>query len=98
MVAKKQLYTLLLFALIALKVSALPIYSHYSDDTHVDDCELCEHAIANQVVEFFTPDQIVHPEADEVPVFSKQVATYEGIQLKSHFDDARFGRPPPTLI
>jgi len=98
MVGRKQLYTLFLLALIATKVSALNIYSHYLDDTHIDDCELCEQAIYNQAIEFYTSEHFYQLEVAYLLVFSEKGDYSENVHIKSPIDTTRYGRPPPSLV
>ena len=94
MALRKYAYLLILLALIALKVSssALHMYLHHADDhEHIDECELCEHAIYSQNAEFSTPTVFHDVKVDFIITFLVtiiiiiiQLQTVYGIMLRLH--------------
>ncbi len=99
MTVKRFLHILLFVTLIVLKASAAPVYLHSChDDEHIDDCELCEHAIHNQNIEFSTPPQFQIFEIDSTPILYQHKNHYESVYIKTHIIDLRFGRPPPYFL
>ncbi len=101
MAVKKNVCSLVLLALIALKVSAaaLHIYLHHGhEDEHMEVCELCEHAMYNQNIEFSTPVEFHNLEVDYSPTFCQLENSYDIIFIKLPVDNTRFGRPPPSLV
>lgn len=98
MEGRKYLHILFLVALIALKVSAVHVYFHNCDEEeHMDDCELCEHAIYNQNIEFSTPTQFHSFEIDHTSTFCQLESHYESVCITTFINDTHFGRPPPSL-
>jgi len=98
MMKKKHLHILFLVVLIAFKFSAVHVYLHNCDDEgDVADCELCEHAIFNQNIEFSTPSQFPNFEIDLTPIFFQRKNHYESVCIATLIDDIHFGRPPPSL-
>lgn len=101
MAVKKYVYFPVLLALIVLKVSftILHVYVHNElEAEHTDSCELCEHAIYNQNIEFSTPEQLHSLEADYTPVFCQLERSYDSIFIKLQVDNTLFCRPPPSLV
>lgn len=100
MAVKKDLYILLLLALIAFKVSSVAIHNHLHhshDDEHEDNCELCEHALYHQNVEFFAPADFPSIRVDNAPHFHQQKDSYKSVCVAPVFNKTLFGRPPPLL-
>ena len=95
---RKYSYMLFFIALIALKLSAVQIYVHdCADEGNVNDCELSEHAIHNQNIEFSTPPQFHSFEIDDISNIGQLVSHYESICISIPINDTYFGRPPPSL-
>jgi hypothetical protein len=93
---RKYSYMLFLIVLIAFKVSAIQLYLHdCSDDRNVNDCELCEHAIHNQNIEFSTTPKFHSFEIDIIPFFPQPESHYNSICISIPINDTYFGRPPP---
>lgn len=97
MAMKKHLYTFVLLVLLAFKVTAITAYFHCSDETHFEDCELCEHAIQNQNVSFLVPPQTLAPKATNATIFCQGINHYETTFIATAVDDVFYGRPPPFL-
>ncbi|GAA3514403.1 hypothetical protein GCM10022393_30430 [Aquimarina addita] len=96
MAVKEFLHMLFFVTLIALKVSAASIYLHdCHNDEHMDDCELCDHAIHNQNIEFSTPPQFQDFEIDTTPVSYKHENHYEPVYITTTVINLLYGRPPP---
>jgi hypothetical protein len=97
MAVKEFLHILLFVTLMALKVSAVPIYLHdCQDDGHTDDCELCEHVIHNQKTELSSPPQFQGFEIDSTPILHRHESDYEGVHTSTPINKLHFGRPPPN--
>ena len=94
---RKYPYMLFLVGLIALRVSAINIYLHdCTDERNINDCELCEHAIHSQNIEFTTPPQFHGFEVDIIPFFSQLESHYDSICESIPINDTFLGRPPPA--
>ncbi|WP_350285978.1 hypothetical protein [uncultured Croceitalea sp.] len=98
MALKKHFFPLILLALIAFKVSALHVYLHHSDEEHDDDCELCEHAIYHQIIEFSTPADFELVRIDYTPHFNQQEPYHDSVHVSAFFDNTLFVRPPPAEL
>ena len=100
MAARKHLFLLILLALISLKVAsaAIHVYTHHiGDNAHIEDCELCDHAINNQELEFDTPTPGNQPEATPLFIATKQEIFYQSGYTPSSIYNDQFCRPPPRL-
>ncbi len=96
---RKYLQILFFLILIFFKVSAAHVYLHNHDDSNIDNCELCEHAVYNQTIEFSTPPSFDKDfEIDRIPAIYHQESHYENIYITVFINDIYFGRPPPSLI
>lgn len=97
MASIKYLHILFLVTLIALKVSAILIYVHHHEcDGQIDDCELCDHAIHNQSIEFSTPPLFQGTEIERSLFLFQPNSHYKSVCVTTHINNTHFGRPPPT--
>lgn len=97
---RRDIYTLVFLALITFKVSTAAIHIHLHhghDDGHEDQCELCEHAIYHQNLEFSTPTDLVSTEAENTPDQHRPINLYESVDVDTFLNNTLFGRPPPCI-
>jgi len=94
---KKIIYSFVLLTLITFKVSATHVYAHEEDNVQVEDCELCEHAIQNQNVEFSAIVQLEIPENSSTPIAKAISFGFEGPEVSNDAVTFPFTRPPPAL-
>jgi len=86
-------------ALIVLKVSAIQVFLHdCEDEGQKNDCELCDHAIHNQNIEFSTPPQPHGFEIDHTPVFCQRESHYKSVCIATPINDIHFGGSSPHTI
>ncbi len=102
MAVKKNLYTVLLLAIIAFKVSSATIHIHlhhdcHHDEEHAEDCTLCDYAIYNQTIEFSTPAYFELPSQTKIAVKAFLAGDLESQAVRNPFVQYSFTRPPPTL-
>jgi len=99
MAVKKNLFAILLLALIVFKAfsAAIHIHIHHEHENHDDPCELCEQAIYNQFLEFSSPVEFQIYKIKDIPVFHQQESPYESIMVSTLLDSTLLVRPPPSL-
>lgn len=102
MVAKKDIYTLLLLALLAFKVSSAPIHIHLHHEheavEHEEDCELCIYAFYYQNSEFSESLHFFDFEKVHSCDFVQQANCYESVFITADTHNAHTCRPPPALL
>ena len=101
MAVRKLVFSSILLALIAFKVSltAIHISFHHGQDGNLEGpCELCEQALTVLNAEFSTTEETQVFEGQYKVDYHQQVKDYESVCAAQFFDDTLFGRPPPTLI
>ena len=100
MVVRELFYSLILLALIAFKVGSTSIHNylhHGFDDEHIEQCELCEHAINHQNLEVPFANQIEVPTNKIVFHLSMAPISAESLEASSYSIAQLFTRPPPFL-
>lgn len=98
MAVKKFLYSFILLALLAFKVSAMHVYLHQEEDIQIEDCELCEHAVQNQNAAFSVTFPPSIPLNATAPINVLKVERFETPALSNALIALPFTRPPPTAI
>lgn len=100
MVARKLIYSFILLILITFKVSSAAVHNylhHEYDDGHEEQCELCEHAIYHQNLEFPFSYQTEVPTNTTVLHLSSAPIGVKSLEVSSYSISQLFTRPPPSL-
>ena len=100
MVARKFFYSIILLALIAFKVNSATLHNylhHGNDGEQEEQCELCEHAINHQNLEFPFAYLAEIPTNKAIPHFSTTPIRVESLEVSGYFITQFFTRPPPSI-
>ena len=99
MAMRKAVYSIILLALISFKVTSTAIHihlHHQHDPNHEDTCELCEHAINHQDLEFTIPPSAYSIEDSTILDFNTINVFLPDAWVSTIHGKTLLIRPPPS--
>lgn len=95
---RRVFYSFILLALLSVKVSAFHVYQHHMEDSHAENCELCEYTIQNQSEEFSSDDSFAIPSKITIVVIAPTNLETQDIGTLEIAHKFPFSRPPPQTV
>lgn len=95
---RRVFFSFILLALLSFKVSAIHVYQHHMDDSHAENCELCEFTIQNQSEDFSSNDSFAIPSKIAIVIIAPTTQETQDIGTLEIAHKFPFSRPPPQSI
>ncbi|WP_282148248.1 hypothetical protein [Algibacter lectus] len=96
---KNSITYFLLVIFFSMKMAGFHVMSHTDDDDHAIHCNICDHAITNNLTPLITPVFSNFSLDDIEYLLPKEISqNYKFILASSSSKDQLFSRPPPFLL